>query len=478
MIHHPEQVEDCMSLAKRIIPIIAVFIIIGISRGAFPESAVYLEGLYATSTAFDYIKNGPQHLFDGKPDCWVSMPGTAPDEGVMLYFEAPTPVGRVEIVLPASSDYAKISRVRVYANGTDLGAFNMSDQIRINTAVSSLYLRIDDVEGLDKKEVTSDIQGMMKGIKRFNSSKSAAISELKLFDSKNQPMQIIPPKLFAGSIKPSSTLAPEEAYHAGYLFDSRRDSGWVEGNKKSGTGESIAFKFSQSATIAKVKIWNGLLISSVHYSANERVKSFTFDAKDGGKVYSIPDSMKPQTVTLEKPLTGNDFVFTIKGIYPGTTYKDTVISEILFNDGTQWFNLYSGEVERRKKNILDKIRGTLLEGAVDHYLFESYEDGPSYKTKSLILRSDSSFVIYLEDSDEDSQSSARKTRILDGFWNIISVTGNKVTVNIMGRNYNLSEQYMAYQGDKKSSAVSIFSDTLTITKGSIKGAKFFGSIGL
>jgi hypothetical protein len=188
--------------------------------------------------------------------------------------------------------------------------------------------------------------------------------------------------------------------------------------------------------------------------------------------------MKPQTVALEKPVSGKEFVFTIKGIYPGTTYKDTVITELLFNDGTQWFALYSDEIERRKKDTLNKIKGTLLEGVIDHYLFESYEEGPSYKTKSLLLRSDSSFVIYLEDSDENGQSTVRKTRILDGFWNIIKDSGNKVTVNIMGRNYNLSEQYMAYQGDKKSSAVSIFSDTLTVTKGSIKGAKFFGSIAL
>jgi hypothetical protein len=441
------------------------------------DNTVYLEGLYATSTAIDYEKYGPHHLFDGKPDYWATMPGAAPDEGIMMYFAQPTKINSLKIDLPADPKMPKIRALRVYANGTDKGVFQTNTPIFLDTQCSSLYLRIIDCDGTDYQSVASDMKDFKKQTRRFKPKSGTGIAEISLLDGDGSTIRIVPPALIKGTIAPGSTLKPEEAYHAGYLFDSRRNSGWVEGKSGSGKGETIGFTFNKPVTIAKLRLWNGLLISDVHYSANERVKSFDFSSGNDSAGYTIPDSMSAQTVTLKKPLKGTGFTFTIKEIYPGTKYKDTVISELLFHDGTQWFSLYSDEIERRKKELLEKIKGTVLEQITDRFIGETYLSDMSAKNKSILLRSDSSFVIYIEDEDGGPDGSARKTRILDGFWNIVSVAPDKTVVTILGRNYNLAEQFVAYEGNSTTSAITIFSDTLTITKNRITGKKFFGSIG-
>jgi hypothetical protein len=442
------------------------------------QSPLILEALYATSTAPGYEKNGPHNLFS--KGTWSTMPGAAINEGVMLYFESPSEIASMKIELPDTSSLAKVKSVRLYADGTELGQFKTSDSIRIDKKIRSLYIRIAEVEGFESKQVTSDIPEFDRFSERYTLLKGSGFSRLLFFDKKGLELKIIPPRLVKGSVKPSSTLLPEEAYHVGYLFDSRKDSGWVEGNKGSGSGESLVFNFDSSVKINRLKIWNGLLLSDVHYKANERVKAFTFASLSEKKsaAYKLPDSQTPQIVQLDSPLEGKAFQFVISDIYAGTAYKDTVISEIMFGDEGSWFSLYSDEIEKRKAALLTKVKGTLLSSIVDRFTGERYSCGMGTKSKSLLLRSDSSFVIWMENEDDDQGNSVRKTRVLDGFWNITSLTADKATVVIMGRNYNLSEQFSAYEGNQKTSAVSIFMDTLTVSRSQIKGAKFFGSIGL
>jgi hypothetical protein len=457
----------------------AVLAVLVISISATSQQTIAIEGLYATSTAMGYQNYGPHRLFDGsKESFWMAMPGAAIDEGIMLYFENPIDVGSVSAEPSASPLVSAPKSLRFYADGADMGSFSPSERARINKKIKSLFIRIERADGMNEKEAKSDTAGFSKRVIRYT-GKPAGLAEIVFYDANGAVMKITPPRLVAGSVKPSSTLQPEEAYHAGYLFDSRKDSGWVEGAKASGTGESLAFSFLTPVNISKIKIWNGLLISDVHYNANERIKTFSFsEAGESGKDYTIIDSQNPQTVYFDKTLIGNKFNFEIKNVYAGKSYKDTVISDIKFGDAAGWFTLYTDDIETKKTATLAKIRGTILEKAVDHYIGEILEKDMSRKFKSLLIRSDFSFVIWIEDEDAGDRKTIRKTRVLDGFWNIISLSSDKAEINIMGRNYNLAEQFAAYTGNSKVSAVSIFQDKLTITKDGIKGAKFFGSIGL
>jgi hypothetical protein len=457
----------------------AIFAVLIISISATSQQTIAIEGLYATSTAMGYQTYGPHRLFDGsKETFWMAMPGAAIDEGIMIYFENPITVGSVSAEASASPLVSAPGSLRFYADGADMGSFSTSERAQINKKIKSLFIRIEHAAGMSEKNTKSDMAGFDKKVIRY-AGKPAGLAEIIFYDANGAVIKLTPPRLVEGSVKPSSTLQPEEAYHAGYLFDSRKDSGWVEGAKGSGTGESLAFSFSSPVNISKIKIWNGLLISDVHYTANERVKTFSFSSSgESGKDYTITDSQSPQTVQLDKTLTGKDFRFEIKNVYAGKSYKDTVISDIKFGDASGWFTLYTDDIESKKTATLAKIKGSVLEKAVDHYIGEVLEKDMSRKFKSLLIRSDFSFVIWIEDEDAVDRKTIRKTRVLDGFWNIVSLSADKAEINIMGRNYNLAEQFAAYSGNSKVSAVSIFQDKLTITKDGIKGAKFFGSIGL
>lgn len=437
-----------------------------------------LRGLYATSNAIDFGKSGPQKLFDGTDTPWIAMPGAAPNEGIMLYFEKPVYIKSMTMTLPKSDSYAKIKTIGLYVNGADLNEeYNASDPVTIDKSCSSLYIRILDVDGITKRE-NSNPDGSYYTYKSYKSDKPAAISELVLIDKSGSTITVIPPLVVSGSITPSSTLQPEEAYHAGYLFDGRTDSGWVEGNKGSGTGEKLTFTFNSSATITKLRIANGMQLSETHYKANERVKSFSFFADtDSGKKYQLPDSMAVQIVPLEKPLTGKSFSFTITDIYAGTKYKDTVISEIQFFDGTQWFSLNSGRIEKRKAALISSLKNSVMANIVDKMYLEksSYDTGD--KSCTAIFRSDSSFVIWLEDYENDYTSkSTKKVRVLDGFWQVVSANGQEAQITLYGRNSNLYELTKMYQGTTTTESVTIFSDTVTITSSGMKGKKFFGSL--
>ena len=443
---------------------------------------IMLEGLYATSVALDYNANGPHNLFDGKPTLWTAMPGAAPDEGVMLYLEKPVYISSVEAAFPSGGKYAEIKTMNLYANGQDMGEFPISGKMMVNRECTSLYLRIGEVTDMTESTVQGSTEGTTVIRSHYGSreqDKPVALAEIILFGKNNLPIKVIPPRVVRCDVVPSTTLKPEEAYHAGYLFDSRRDSGWVEGNPGSGNDESLVFTFAENVTIKKIKIWNGMLLSDTHYTANERVKSFKFfSGTDDGAVYSIPDSQTAQVVSLKKNLTGKNFSFVIKDVYAGKKYKDTVISEMSFFDGISWFSVDSGEIEKRKKKILASVKGSVLSPVIDRMYREKTDFDTGFKMTTVILRSDSSFVIWLEDEENDYSTgkTIRKTRVLDGFWTAKSSIGDKAVITLLGRDYNMYEQIQVYQGKSKASSVNIFSDTLTVTSKGMKGTKFFGSI--
>ena len=455
----------------------AVFLLPCALIAAAPQEgdSVQIEALYATSTAPDTAAYGVQNCFDGTPKYWSAMPGACPDEGIMMYFEFPVYIGSVKLEMPQGTNCEKINSVKIYPDGKDAGEYPLDDYIPVDAKIRSLFIRIADAEGSEKtlvKTASSDVNFYRT---RYAQKKSAAIAEIALFDRSHNRIRVIPPRRIKGTVTPSSTLQPDDAYHAGYLFDARKDSGWVEGAKGSGKGESLTFIFEKPVTITKIKIWNGLLISDIHYTSNERVKSFSFG---GDTVYTIPDSQTPQTVNLSAPASGKEFIFDIKSVYPGSKYTDTVISELSFFDGSAWFSLESSDVSSRKTALLSRAQGGILESVIDRRFEETQQRDMSTKQTSIILRSDSSFVIWMEDEDNSvSGKTVRKSRVMDGFWTVNKTEGDRAEITILGRNYNLTEQFAMYSGNKKASSVTIFSDTLTITKNGIKGKKFFGGIG-
>ncbi|RKI71546.1 hypothetical protein D7V91_01015 [bacterium 1xD42-67] len=106
---------------------------------------------------------------------------------------------------------------------------------------------------------------------------------------------------------------------------------WVEGIDGPGIGESITFVFDRAYLISGIRINAGYQKSEELYQMNDRPASFTLTFSDGvQQTMLLQDVDALQDIPLDFPVETDRVELTITSLYPGTTYQDAVISEILF----------------------------------------------------------------------------------------------------------------------------------------------------
>ena len=393
--------------------------------------SAFLELCYATSINMPENQFGPENVFDNDPNtCWTTMPGAAPDEGLFFSFEEPIIINAINIqLLPGSSNNEEITYYQLYINGMESPVHRaVEEPIPINAWVKSIFVRID---GTDSMEYQED------GI-RYTGSLPVGISEITLLvineEGNEVPLQVQPIRKISGRVQASSCLEPIEAYHPDFLFDSRSEFGWNDGNEEStGEGESLTFFFNQTQRIEKIKIWNGYHRSHTHYDQNERASMISFGTEsENAPVYRLADTMEPLVITLNTPLEGRSFVMDILEIHEGAMYKDVVISELQFFNGEEWLVLESGESETRKHDVLEWAYNTSAEAFIDKQVFASRVTAWEDYTQSLVLRSNGSFILW-KHIEEDGDT---EIMYADGNWQIIDDN----TVKIFGRLHRI-ERY-------------------------------------
>lgn len=432
------------------------------SDDAAPEErpVAYLELCYATSINMPEDLYGPEKVFDDDYDnCWATMPGAAPDEGLYFSFEEPLNIRYIDLeVVTGDSAFGEIRYFQLYINGLE-GTLRRPayGPTYIYTPVKSVFIKIFDTESMDW-----DTEGI-----RYQRDLPVGICEVTLLvmndDGDDVPLQIVPIGKVGGFVEASSSLEPVESYCPDFLFDSRPAFGWADGNENmTGEGESLTFFFDEPRIIEQIKIWNGYHRSGEHFDQNERAALISFGPEGGTPCeYILEDSMDPQVITLETPLEGNSFTMDILEIYPGETYRDLVISELRFFDGEEWFIIDSGESETRKLAILEWAQNTDAGAFIDKQLYSGKPDSFHYIRQSVVIRSNSSFVIWKEDERNDS----RERMYADGNWQILDDN----TIRIFGRMHRLASYdqdiYDPYAGtwsdeDERLDRMTIFSDTL------------------
>lgn len=143
-------------------------------------------------------------------------------------------------------------------------------------------------------------------------------------------------------IEASSYLAPQgkSTYYAMNAHDCNHETVWCEGVDGYGIGEYIEYTFpADCPQVTTVKIFNGYVKSQAQWQKNARVKrlmvyyngtvlaqleledSRSLQIFDIGTVGYGPNCKGKGSWTLS---------FEILEVYPGTSYQDTVISEIFF----------------------------------------------------------------------------------------------------------------------------------------------------
>lgn len=465
-------------------------------------SSVTLDGLYATSTKLPHAEYNPEKLLDGTPAYWATMPGAAPDEGVMLYFPN-TAISKFEIKQPADDKGSKVSRITaftIYVNGQALPKPVKGDApVDLNQTLTSLFIRISQTENMvsgKKTEKQQDELGESSSTlltEKYASGLPVGIEELIFYRFDGKPIKILAPLSVKGNVTASSSLKPVEAYHTDFLFDSRKDFGWAEGNPKSGVGESLVFALDELVTIEKIQLSNGYQRSESHYTSNERLKKFTFGLSgEAADEYEATDSQAPQTVTLKKPLQGKSFELKVSEVFAGAKYTDLVLSELRFYNGKQWFIIQSGGEERRKSELLTTVGSSVLKNILDRRWFDGNksdwddelgDNGTSQSARSIILRSNGSFVVWAEAEEirninQASVTSKKFSTVADGNWEIKSLSPTQATVRIFGQLHRVRDTENMYKGSSPIESIKIFQDELTITPKVITGKKVFDKLTL
>ncbi|MCC7501380.1 MAG: hypothetical protein IT229_02545 [Flavobacteriales bacterium] len=141
----------------------------------------------------------------------------------------------------------------------------------------------------------------------------------------------------------SSSLAPTNGrtYGAANAHDLDACTEWSEGVSGPGIGERLVYRFApDSPRLHTILVVNGIARERSLWQANNRVRSLEV-AENGVPLFTLElaDTMDIQRFNLpgllgkRKDGRPMDLTFTIRSVYPGVRYDDTVITEIYF-DGT------------------------------------------------------------------------------------------------------------------------------------------------
>lgn len=130
----------------------------------------------------------------------------------------------------------------------------------------------------------------------------------------------------------SSTYDGDRATHiATNLIDGKRETNWTEGVGGNGIGEYVQFEFREEQTITGFRICSGNHSSDSYYTKNARPKEIKLTFEDGSnEEFTLLDVKEKLTFQLSEAVTTKTVRLTIQSVYKGSSWEDTVISEIVF----------------------------------------------------------------------------------------------------------------------------------------------------
>ncbi len=130
----------------------------------------------------------------------------------------------------------------------------------------------------------------------------------------------------------SSTYDGDRATHiATNLIDGKRETNWTEGVDGNGIGEYVHFEFQKEQTITGFRICSGNHSSDSYYTKNARPEEIKLTFEDGSsEEFTLLDAKEELTFQLSEAVTTKTVRLSIQSVYEGSSWEDTVISEIVF----------------------------------------------------------------------------------------------------------------------------------------------------
>lgn len=161
-------------------------------------------------------------------------------------------------------------------------------------------------------------------------SQSEAASDQETGEE-TQAQQTAPVTMSAvASVTATSSLSEYNMTHSpDRLCDGNLSQAWVEGGAGQGIGEGVTFEFDGVYQVSGFVIYAGYQKSADLYQKNSRPAQLTVSLPGGSEeVYFLEDMFGGQNISLNSPVTTDEITFTIRSVYPGSKYEDTVISEL------------------------------------------------------------------------------------------------------------------------------------------------------
>lgn len=360
------------------------------------------------------------------------------DEGIYIQLQNPISVEQIEVCAPE-------------------GARPLDFQTFINGASPIDWGPFDSPKNPKCQMVSDGSLGKVKSvfIKLNGHSQHdlpLKINRIVFYDAKNQAIPLAIPRLIPASVSANSILEPTSAYQPAQMFDSKYDMAWsTDGKKTNGIGGAFAIQFAVPLDLKGIMIWNGYQRSETHFKANGRVSELEVSGNPP-QVLKVKDTMEPQKILFAKPLQKvTNLTLTIKNIYPGSQYKDVLISEIRFIDDQG--NLVLPAVAFSKvtappafANLINRSFSSFLSQPVSI----TSERITACDNNRIRIRDNGTFVIYKgfnygrKDSKQKPQNV--NAQVLEGNW---EPKGDKI--RIFGRQYSTVLKLSEYLSNKTTS---------------------------
>ena len=117
------------------------------------------------------------------------------------------------------------------------------------------------------------------------------------------------------------------------LYDGWESTNWTEGVKGYGIGEYVILNFDGTYAVKSLTILIGSHYqgTTTYYEKNGRPSELLLTFSDGSTyTVHLKDTAKEQTISFDQYYYTDSIKLTIKDVYPGTTYEDTIIAELDF----------------------------------------------------------------------------------------------------------------------------------------------------
>jgi hypothetical protein len=406
------------------------------SAAAAGADPIHLQALVPTSGESAAV------LLDGDRESGWSPTGDPAGEGVLLRFEAPVQIDRVEVLLcPGSglfelAPYVNGAAVVARTKGKDREEYFFTPPGR-GPKVRSVFLRIASAEGVP-----------CIGLVRFVRGK--------------ETLAVAPPRTKTGTVEASSTLTPIDAYHASYLFDGRTDFGWVEGAKGLGQGESVSVQLDAPMELVALELWNGYQRSPDHFKKNARATRIQVQLDAGEPLtLKVKDSMGPQKLALPKPVKTKRVKLTVLQARKGTRYPDLVLSELRLWDRKGPWTVRTPDQAERREVLEQEIAASPLADVVDRQWFSLCGD---QRVSRLKLRTNHTFVWYVDAEQAGETETRSQSEVFDGAWVVGKAQPPSASIDLFGRRHKTSAVFDPYAGNKVRDTVQIGGGNVAVTR--------------